>query len=118
MTWAERVGDLATNGALVLINFIRIFTLILRIAAGAVDGFVTGLAERSEGGISPVGTGNRTWVSLPAAVAWGIAAILLRALSVLTVFARQATTTADEFFRTLAEDRQPAAPAGTTSLGD
>ncbi len=71
MTWAERVGDLATQIALVLINFGRIFTLILRVMTDKIDGFVTGLAERSEGGITPTGSLGRVWVSLPAAVAWG-----------------------------------------------
>jgi hypothetical protein len=101
MTWAERVGDLATNVVLVLINFLRIFTLIVRIAAEKIDGFVINLAERSEGGIRSTGTGASTWIALPASVAWGIAAVILRALSVITVFIRQITTTLDEFLEAL-----------------
>jgi hypothetical protein len=104
MTWAERVGDLATNLVLVLINFFRIFTLIIRIAAEKIDEFVINLAERSEGGIRSTGTGGSTWIALPASVAWGIAAVILRAFSVITVFIRQITTTVDEFLEALTED--------------
>ena len=106
MTWAERVGDLATNVALVLINFLRIFTLVLRIAADKIDDFVTSLAERSEGGISRTGIGNSAWISLPASVAWGIAAVVLRAASVITVFARQITATTDGFLEALAGETE------------
>lgn len=104
MTWTQRVGDFAANVALLLINLGRIVTLLLRVLADKLDRFVTNLAQRSEGGIGRVGTQARSWVSLPAAVAFGAAAIALRALSVATVFARQITETADEFLRALAED--------------
>jgi hypothetical protein len=102
MTWAERVGDLAANVVLVIINFLRIFTLLLRIAAEWIDRFVTNLAERSEGGISRAGSTGNAWISLPASVAWGIAAVVLRASSVITVFARQITATLDGFLEDLA----------------
>ena len=111
MTWTERVGDLATNVTLVIVNFIRIFTLILSIAAEKLDGLVTALAERSEGGISRTTETGSGWLSLPASVAWGLAAILLRAASVITVFTRQATATADDFLRALVEEDQPEPPA-------
>jgi hypothetical protein len=115
MTWAERVGDLATNVALVIINFLRIFTLLLRIAAEWIDRFVTSLAERSEGGIGRTGSAGSAWIALPASVAWGIAAVLLRAVSVVTVFARQITATLDGFLEALAgeangEPQQSSAP--------
>lgn len=103
MTWADRFGDLVTNVVLVVISAIRIVTLLLAIAAEKVDGFVTALAERSEGGISRTTESLQGWLRLPATVAWGIAAIILRALSVVTVFVRQATATVDEFFLVLAE---------------
>ena len=104
MTWAERVGDLATTFAIVLINFGRIFTLIFRVLTKQIDGLVTNLAEKSESGISPTGTTAKSWVSLPAAVAYGVAAIVLRTVSIVTVFARQITETVDEFLRSLAEE--------------
>lgn len=104
MTWAERVGDLATTFALVLINFGRIFTLIFRVLTAKIDGLVTNLAEKSESGITPTGSTAKSWVSLPAMVAWGIAAIVLRTVSIITVFARQLTETVDEFLRALAEE--------------
>jgi hypothetical protein len=104
MTWAERVGDLATTFALVLINFGRIFTLIFRVLTAKIDGLVTNLAEKSESGITPTGSTAKSWVSLPAAVAWGVAAIVLRTVSIITVFARQLTETVDEFLRALAEE--------------
>ncbi len=117
MTWAERFGDLATNVALVVINAVRIVTLLLRIAAEKVDGFVTALAERGEEGISRTSTSGRAWIALPAAVAWGLAAILLRALSVVTVLARRAAFTLDEFLRVLAEGEgpEPRGPSGERS---
>jgi hypothetical protein len=104
MTWAERVGDLATTFAIVLINFGRIFTLIFRVLTKQIDSLVTNLAEKSESGISPTGTTAKSWVSLPAAVAYGVAAIVLRTVSIVTVFARQITETVDEFLRSLAEE--------------
>lgn len=112
MTWAERVGDLATNVALVLINFARIFSLLLRILTEKLDEFVTGLGERSESGLMRTATpGGNTWIGLPAAVLWGVAAVLLRALSIVTVFARQLFAAIDEFFRVLAEGQNPRTPA-------
>jgi hypothetical protein len=105
MTWAERVGDLATTLALVLINFGRIFTLILRVLTKQIDGLVTNLAEKSESGLSETpGASLGSWVRLPGAVAYGVAAIILRTVSIATVFARQVMETADEFLRSLAEE--------------
>ena len=103
MTWAERVGDLATNIALVVINLARIFTLAASILATKVDGLVTSLGERSESGLGRTDSASGTWVQLPAAVLWGVAAIGLRLVSIVTVFLRQLTGAADDFFRTLAE---------------
>jgi len=118
MTWAERVGDLATNIVLVIINFLRIFTLLLRIAAEWIDRFVTSLAERSEGGISRTGSSGNAWISLPASVAWGIAAVLLRAASVITVFVRQITATVDGFLEALAGESGGEPEPPPPSYGD
>lgn len=104
MTWAERVGDLARNIALTSINFFRLFTVILRVVTEKIDGLVVALAEHGEEGIRPTEMGARTYIRLPVLVAWGIASILLRAVSLLTVFARQVATTADELLRHLAEE--------------
>ena len=105
MTWAERVGDLATTLALVLINFGRIFTLIFRVLTKQIDSLITNLAEKSESGISAAtGASMGSWVRMPAAVAYGVAAIILRTVSIATVFARQMTETVDEFLRSLAEE--------------
>lgn len=112
MTWAERVGDLATNVALVFINFFRIFSLVARIAAGRLDSFVTALAETSEGGIRRQETPGTAWTRLPAAVLWGVASVFLRLLSIVTVFLRQLTFTLDEFLRVLAEGEETAASGG------
>lgn len=109
MTWAERVGDLATNIALVFINLVRVVTLLARILAGKLDSFVTGLGERSEQGLARVDTSGRAWVRLPTNVLWGVAAVVLRLLSIVTVFLRQITTTLDDFFRVLAEGESEAA---------
>ena len=104
MTWAERVGDLARNIALTGINFLRLFTLLVRVLTESVDSLVVSLAERGEQGIRPTESGAGTWLRLPTSVAWGVATIVLRATSIVTVFARQVSTTADEFLRHLAEE--------------
>ena len=107
MTWAERVGDLARNIALTTINFFRLFTVILRVVTERIDGLIVALAEHGEEGIKATDMNARTYIRLPTLVAWGIVSILLRAVSLLTVFARQVATTADELLRHLAEE-----PAG------
>ena len=106
MTWAERFGDLATNVALVLINAVRIVTLPVKLAADKIDGIVTTLSEKGEDGIKPTNkTGTTSWVGLPAAVLWGVAAITLRTLSIVTVLVRQLATTVDDYMRILAEGK-------------
>ncbi len=113
MTWAERVGDLATNLALVLINAVRIVTYLLRILTERVDALVTGLGERSEQGLAR--TEPRGWVRIVTNAFLGIAAIVLRLLSIVTVLARQLATTVDEFFRVLAEGEGGTPPAPPTT---
>ena len=103
MTWAQRVGDLLTSAALVVIGLARLFTFLARVLAQKVDELLVALGERSEAGLSRTEASREAWLRLPAAVLWGVAAILLRALSVVTVFLRQLTATVDDFFRVLAE---------------
>lgn len=113
MTWSERVGDLATNIVLVLINLVRIVTLAARILARIFDGLVTSLGERSEQGLSRAGVASGAeWLALPSRVAWGVAAIALRVISIATVFLRQVTEAIDEFFRVLAEGEGISAGGG------
>jgi hypothetical protein len=113
MTWAERVGDLATNIALVVINLARVFTYLARVLAQKMDELVTSLGERSEQGLGRTRAPRpAVWVQLPSNVLWGVAAVLLRALSIVTVFVRQATSAIDEFFRVLAEGETPAGGGG------
>ena len=111
MTWTERVDDVATTTALLLVNLGRIVTLFVRVATSALDRFVTNVAERGESGIAKNGTSDPSWVGLPAAVPSGAAAIVLRALSVVMVLARQVAETADDFLRTLTDDGPEPGPA-------
>lgn len=104
MTWAERVGDLARTTALTGINFLRLFTVILRVVTERIDSLIVALAEHGEEGIKATEMGARTYIRLPTLVAWGIASIVLRAISLVTVFARQIATTGDELLRHLAEE--------------
>ena len=103
MTWSERVGDLASNIALVAVNAIRILTLPAKLLSEKLDTFVSGLGETSEKGLAPADTPRNSWLRLPSAVFWGIAAIILRTLSIATVFVRQACSTIDDFLRVLVE---------------
>ncbi|MBI4305437.1 MAG: hypothetical protein HY678_03870 [Chloroflexi bacterium] len=103
MTWAERVGDLSKSVALLFINLGRVFTLAVRIAAELLDRLVVNLAERGEEGIRPLQANAKAYISIPTTVAWLSVSIVLRVASIATVLARQATTTADEFLRHLAE---------------
>lgn len=109
MTWAERVGDVATNLALVLINLGRIFTYLLAQATRALDGFVTNLADASTAGIARTETA-RGWVRFPTAVVLGVAMLVLRVLSIVTILARRLAETLDEFLRVLAEGEGSPAP--------
>lgn len=112
MTWAERVGDLATRLTLVVLTAIRIVTELVRLASVALDGFVRDLGERSEGGLRSLeGTRERAWVTLPGTVLLGIAYVVIELLAIFTVFLRQAATKLNEFVVGLAEgeERIPAA---------
>lgn len=106
MTWAERVGDLATRLTLVILTAVRIFTELLRLVFVTLDGFVRDLGERSEGGLRKVEGASRAWVSLPGIVLLGIAYVLLQLLAIFTVFLRQAATKLNDFVTGLAEGEE------------
>lgn len=107
MTWAERVGDLATRLTLVVLTAIRIVTELIRLVAVALDGFVRDLGERSEGGLRSLEVAQqRAWVALPGTVLLGIAYILIELLAVFTVLVRQATTKLNDFVVGLAEGEE------------
>ena len=106
MTWAERVGDLATRLALVILTAIRIVTEILRLLFVTLDRLVMDLGERSEGGLQRIETAERAWVRLPGSVLLGIAFLLLQFLAIFTVLFRQASTTLNDFIVGLAEGEE------------
>jgi len=106
MTWAERVGDLATRLALVILTAIRIVTEILRLLFVTLDRLVMDLGERSEGGLQRIETADRAWVRLPGSVLLGIAFVVLRFLEIFTVFFRQAATKLNDFVVGLAEGEE------------
>src|SRR5262249_30011636 len=92
MTWAERVGDLATRLALVILTAIRIVTEILRLLFVTVERFIMDLGERTEAGLQRTETADRTWVRLPGSVLLGVAFLVLQFLAIFAVFFRQAAT--------------------------
>jgi len=115
MTWAERVGDLATRLALVILTAIRIVTEILRLLFVTVERFIMDLGERTEAGLQRTETVDRTWVRLPGAVLLGIAFLVLQFLAIFAVFFRQASTKLNDFIVGLGEGEEritgvPAAP--------
>jgi hypothetical protein len=117
MTWAERVGDLATQLTLVFINAIRIITELLRLLFVTLDRFVMGLGEQSESGLRRTESSERAWVRLPGMVLLGIAFVLLQFLAIFTVLFRQAATKLNDFVVALAEGEEqaeetPPPPAG------
>lgn len=103
MTWAERVGDLATRLTLVVLTAIRIVTELIRLVFVTLDRFVTDLGERSEGGLRNLDTSDRAWVKLPGIVLLGIAFVILQFLAIFTVLFRQAATKLNDFVVGLAE---------------
>ena len=103
MTWAERVGSLATQLTLVFLNALRIFTELLRLFFVTLDRFVMGLGEQSEAGLDRATASERTWVRLPGAVLLGIAFVVLQFLAIFTVLFRQLATKLNDFVVALAE---------------
>ena len=118
MTWAERVGDLATRLALVILTAIRIVTELLRLLFVALDRLVVVLGERTEVGLQRTETVERAWVRLPGSVLLGIAFVLLQFLAIFTVLFRQASTTLNDFVIGLAEgeERITGAPTAPPQL--
>ena len=106
MTWAERVGDLASRFVLVVLTAIRIITELLRLIFVTVDRFVTDLGERSEGGLRQAEGSAHAWVRLPGAVLLGLAFVILQLLAVFTVLSRQAATKLNDFIVGLAEGEE------------
>lgn len=103
MTWAERVGDLATRITMVILLTLRIFTELLRLAFVTLDRFVMDLGRRSEAGLDHMETSGRGWVRLPGAVLLGVAYVILEFFAIFTVFFRQAATVVNDFVVGLAE---------------
>jgi hypothetical protein len=106
MTWAERVGDLATRTTLVLLTSIRIFTELARLVFVTVDRFVMDLGERTEAGLRQTEISDRAWLRLPGVVLLGIAFIMLAFLAIFTVFLRQLATRLNDFVVGLAEGEE------------
>ncbi len=106
MTWAERVGDLATRIVLVFLTALRIVTELIRLFAVTLDRFVMDVAERSEAGLERAEATERAWVRLPGAVLLGLALVLLEFLTIFTVLFRQAATKVNDFVVGLAEGEE------------
>jgi hypothetical protein len=106
MTWAERVGDLATRLALVILTAIRIITELLRLLFVTVERFIMDLGERTETGLQRTETTERAWVRLPGSVLLGIAFLLLEFLAIFAVFFRQASTKLNDFILGLTEGEE------------
>jgi len=103
MTWAERVGDLATRLALVILTAMRIVTELLRLFFVTVERFIMDLGERTETGLQHTETADRAWVRLPGSVLLGVAFLVLQFLAIFAVFFRQAATKLNDFILGLAE---------------
>lgn len=118
MTWAERVGDLATRLTLVVLMAIRIITEILRLVFVTLDRFVMDLGERTEEGLRRTEAAERAWVKLPGSVLLGLAFVILQLLAIFTVLFRQAATKLNDLVVGLAEGEEritgapPSPPAG------
>jgi hypothetical protein len=106
MTWAERVGDLATRFVLVILVTLRIVTELLRLIFVTLDHFVMDLGERSEEGLRRADASARAWVRLPGSVLLGLAFVILQLLAIFTVLLRQAATKLNDFVVGLAEGEE------------
>ena len=114
MTWAERVGDLATRLALVILTAMRIVTELLRLLFVTLERFIMDLGERTETGLQRTETADRAWVRLPGSVLLGIAFLLLQFLAIFAVFFRQASTKLNDFVLGLAEGEERITGASAT----
>lgn len=121
MTWAERVGDVATRLALVILMALRIITELLRFLFVTLERFVVDLGERTEEGLRRTEVAERAWVRLPGSVLLGFAFAILQLLAIFMVLFRQATTKVNDFIVGLAEGEEqipsapPAPPAPPTA---
>ena len=106
MTWAERVGDLATRLVLVVLEALRIITELVRLFFVALDALVMELGTRSESGLTRVEASERAWVRLPGSVLLGAAFVLLGFIGIFTVLLRQASTKLNDFIVGLAEGEE------------
>ena len=106
MTWAERVGDLATRLVLVVLLTLRIITELVRLFFVALDALVMELGSRSEGGLTRMEANERAWVRLPGSVLLGAAFVLLGFVGIFTVLLRQACTKLNDFIVGLAEGEE------------
>ena len=106
MTWAERVGDLATRLALVILTAIQIVTVFLRFFFVLLDRFVVRLGEFAETGLQRTEAADRAWVRLPGTVLLGVAFVVLQLLAIFTVLFRQASTTLNDFVVGLVEGEE------------
>jgi hypothetical protein len=120
MTWAERVGDVATRLALVILRLLQIITELLRLLFVTLDRFVVDLGELTEGGLRRTEVAERAWVRLPGSVLLGFAYAILQFLAIFMVLFRQAATKVNDFIVGLAEGEEritgapPAPPAPPT----
>lgn len=103
MTWAERVGDVATRLTLVILTAVQIITELLRLLFMTLDRFVIDLGELSEGGLGRMQASERAWVRLPGSVVLGLIFAVLQILAIFTVLFRQAATKLHDFIVGLAE---------------
>lgn len=106
MTWAERVGDLASRIMVVILSAIRIITELLRLIFVTLDRFVIDLGELSEAGLQRTEASERAWIRLPGAVLLGLAFVILQFLAIFTVLFRQAATKLNDFIVGLAEGEE------------
>lgn len=106
MTWAERIGDLATRLTLVVLLTVRIITELLRLIFVTLDRFVMDLGERSEEGLRRADAAERAWVRLPGSILLGLAFVLLQFLAIFTVLLRQAAVKLNDFVVGLAEGEE------------
>ncbi len=106
MTWAERVGDVATRLALVILTALQIITELLRLLFVTLERFIVDLGERTEEGLSRTEAAQRAWVRLPGSILLGFSFAILQFLAIFMVLFRQAATKVNDFIVGLAEGEE------------
>jgi hypothetical protein len=106
MTWAERVGDVATRLALVILTALQIITELLRLLFVTLERFVIDLGERTEEGLRRTEVAERAWMRLPGSVLLGFSFAILQFLAIFMVLFRQAATKVNDFVVGLAEGEE------------